>query len=269
MLTKSFLRWAGSKQKLVPQLKQYWGTGYNRYIEPFMGSSQLFFSINPKNAILSDLNSDLVEVYKRIQTHPYSVHAILKTFPISKKEYYKIRALKPRLLGINQRAARFIYLNCLCFNGLYRTNQKGEFNVPYAGSKVNKMPDLYFLNQISEKLEGVQILQGDFESIVLSNVRPGDFVYLDPPFAVENRRIFKQYGPQTFGLDDLERIRNIIERIDNIGASFLLSYAYCREAIDLFSRWNMRKTFTQRNIAGFSTHRRKAAELLISNVNHS
>lgn len=264
---KPFLRWAGSKQKLIPHLQQYWGTGHARYIEPFMGSAKLFFAISPEQAILSDANAFLVEVFNQVKKDPYPIFKILRSFKVSKTEYYKIRAIDPNTLGINQRVARFIYLNKLCFNGLYRTNLNGHFNVPFSGENSFDAAEEYeVLKKAAKKLTNVKIACSDFEKSVTNNVKPGDFVYLDPPYAVENRRIFRQYGPQTFGLDDLERLKYLLRYIDGKGAKFLLSYAYCREAIQIADEWLTEKRFTQRNIAGFSKYRRKAAEMLITNI---
>ena len=267
MRSVGFLRWAGSKQKLIPQLKEYWGNGHNRYIEPFMGSAKLFFSLDTEAAILSDTNKMLIETFTQVQKNPYAVYKVLKEFKVSREEYYRIRDLNPESLGINQRAARFIYLNRLCFNGLYRTNNSGKFNVPYSGENtLNLEEQINILREASKKLKSVKLICGDFEDVVKANVKKGDFVYLDPPYAVNNRRIFKQYGPQTFGIDDLKRLRNLLKLIESTGASFLLSYAYCKEATELFSNWSVKKTFTQRNISGFVEYRRKAAELLVSNI---
>ncbi|TXJ28978.1 MAG: Dam family site-specific DNA-(adenine-N6)-methyltransferase [Chitinophagaceae bacterium] len=266
MTSHSFLRWAGSKQKLIPRLKSYWGSGFDRYVEPFMGSAQLFFSISPECSLLSDLNKELIEVFYQIQKNPYPVYQIASSWEISKRQYYRIRSIDPATLGINQRAARFLYLNKLCFNGLYRTNLSGAFNVPYSGQKPDYICDYQFLKSISKKLENATIVQGDFETIIFEHARPGDFVYLDPPYAVQNRRIFKQYGPQTFGLQDLERLREVLHYLNCINAKFLLSYAYCKEAISIFDDWQVQKTFTQRNISGFAEFRKTAAEVLITNI---
>lgn len=265
--TKAFLRWAGSKQKLVPQLSEYWGNGYSRYLEPFMGSAKLFFSINTNEALLSDINKELVETFNQIKKSPLAVYNILKEYKVSKAEYYKVRSLNPNCLGANQRAARFIFLNKLCFNGLYRTNLKGDFNVPYSGqNKFDIESEYEAIKESSKKLKYAKIICGDFEQIIKQSVKSNDFVYLDPPYAVSNRRIFNQYGPQTFGINDLNRLSRLLSHIDKKGAFFLLSYAYCSEALEIFNTWNIKKKFTQRNIAGFSRHRRKAAELLISNI---
>jgi len=263
---KSFLRWAGSKQKIIPFLKQYWTDNSDRYFEPFMGSAQLFFSLRPKKAILNDINSDLVQTYLQVQRNPYPVHKILSEMKVSSKEYYRIRSINPNTLGTNQRAARFIYLNQLCFNGIYRTNLNGEFNVPFSGENQLKTFSLNVLADVSKKLAKTQIYSDDFEKVVRKHLSKNDFIYLDPPFAVSNRRIFRQYGPDSFGLDDLARLKKLLDDIDKKGAKFLLSYAYCKESISLIKNWNSRKLLVQRNVAGFSKFRRKSAELLISNI---
>ncbi len=267
MATKSFLRWAGSKQKLLPHLKEYWEEGHIRYIEPFMGSAKLFFSLDINEAILSDTNSELVDTFNQIKKNPYPVYKILKSLKVSKTEYYKIRAVDPKSLGRNQRAARFIYLNKLCFNGLYRTNSNGKFNVPYSHDNLFDLKtEIEILKVTSKKLTNAKIICGDFEQIVRSNLAKGDFVYLDPPYAVENRRIFKQYGPHTFGLDDLKRLNELLYFIDKKGAKFLLSYAFCKEAFAIFSKWPHKKRVIQRNISGFAKYRRKAVEVLFTNT---
>lgn len=267
MKSNSFLRWAGSKQQLVPELAKHWDKNkYHRYIEPFMGSAKLFFSLDVDNAILSDINHELIEVFNKIKKDPSPIFRILQTYEVSKDNYYSIRSLDPQKMGINQRVARFLYLNKLCFNGLYRTNSKGVFNVPYSGAtRINYEQEFQVIKASAQKLQNAIIVHGDFECVVKSHVKAGDFVYLDPPYAVENRRIFKQYGPQTFGMEDMIRMKELLKHIDKVGATFLLSYAYCKEAIEIFGDWPSKKKFTQRNISGFAKYRRKAAEILVSN----
>lgn len=262
--TKSFLRWAGSKKRLVPKLRAYWDEGFIRYVEPFAGSASLFFAIGPSRAVLSDINSDLVDALCAVRDHPRAVHNRLRRLPLGKDAYYRIRQEDASELPILDRAARFIYLNRFCFNGLYRTNMSGKFNVPYATSKTGRIPTLNELCISAKVLSCAQITARDFEE-TLRNVRPGDFVYLDPPYAVKNRRIFRQYGPDSFGTEDLTRLASALPHIDRCGATFLVSYAMCKEALEAFGRWHVRRTQTERSIAGFSRHRRKAVEILVSN----
>ncbi|MHB8405068.1 MAG: DNA adenine methylase [Gammaproteobacteria bacterium] len=265
-LPKPFLRWAGSKKKVVPILSEYWDKSYKRYIEPFMGSSVLFFHLQPDQAILSDINSELIDTYSAVKSNPNKVHEALRHLTKGKVAYYKIRNINPKKLNKVSRAARFIYLNRFCFNGIYRTNRDGKFNVPYSNNPRSDLPTKKELVVVSKSLRKVQLHCADFERIISANVMTNDFVYLDPPYAVANRKIFRQYGPQTFGLDDLERLNGVLHDIDKKGAHFLLSYAFCREAKTVFKDWTQRRILTTRNIAGFSKFRRRAVEILATNI---
>jgi DNA adenine methylase len=262
--SKTFLRWAGSKKRLIPKLFPYWGEGCTRYVEPFMGSAALFFAIEPSKAILSDINSDLVETFCAVRDHPRAVHNRLLRLPLGKEAYYQLREEDASRLSALDRAARFVYLNRFCFNGLYRTNMSGKFNVPYAASKTGQLPTQCDLLESSKALSRASIKARDFEKTI-QDVQAGDFVYMDPPYAVQNRRIFRQYGPDCFGTDDLSRLASALPEIDRCGATFLVSYAMCREALEVFKGWHIRRAYTQRSVAGFSRHRRKAMEILVSN----
>lgn len=231
-----------------------------------MGSASLFYATKPRKAILSDLNQELVRTVISVRNHPRAVYNRLVAIPRGKDNYIRLRAVNPSSLEPLERAARFLFLNRYCFNGIYRTNSKGGFNVPYAPSKTGGLPSWPNFFAAARRLKSATILCGDFEKIIVPNVREGDFVYLDPPYAVENRRVFKQYGPQTFGLEDLKRLSRTVSRINRRGAKFVLSYAYSPEAIRLFQRWTARKVFTLRNVSGFAKHRRMAAELIVTNI---
>jgi len=259
------LRWAGSKRQLLPVLSQFWNVRFSRYIEPFMGSACLFFALSPPRALLSDLNGDLVSTYSAVRDTPLEVHQSLRRIPLGKESYYALRKSDPTTMSVADAAARFIFLNRFCFNGLYRTNLSGQFNVPFAPAKTGRLPTKDELHQYSARLRHARLLSGDF-SKTLETVRAGDFVYLDPPFAVANRRIFRQYGPHTFGRTDLTRLSQYLDRIHCAGAHFVLSYAYCKEARQCFGKWSQRRVRLQRNIAGFSSNRKTAVELLVTNL---
>src|SRR5690348_2999207 len=162
---KPFLRWAGSKKKLLPQLSEFWSDSFKRYVEPFMGSAALFFSLDPKKAVLSDINEDLINAFIQVQAHPRAVHNRISKLPKGKEAYYKIRreGLKGSALD---RAARFMYLNRFSFNGIYRTNLKGEFNVPYCNDRYAYLPTLEDLLCASRALSRAKIVASDFESIL-------------------------------------------------------------------------------------------------------
>jgi DNA adenine methylase len=264
-VARSFLRWAGSKRQLVPDLARFWNDSFKRYVEPFMGSACLFFALRPNRAMLGDINRELVETFKIVRSNPRELAAQLDRLPQGENAFYDLRRQSPEALSSIDAAARFIFLNRYCFNGLFRTNREGQFNVPYGPTRSGHLPGERELIAAATLLRRASLKCSDFEAMLL-NVQKDDFVYLDPPFAISNRRMFRQYGPSTFGLRDLDRLENALIRMDRRGAGFVVSYACCKEARLAFSRWPMRKVFVRRNIAGFTHCRRRAAELLISNL---
>ncbi len=263
---RPFLRWAGSKKKLLPRLVEFWSPNYSRYLEPFMGSAVLFFSIAPQRAILSDINDELIEVFSAVKRYPRAIHSRLLELPRGKRAYYKIRKENSNGLGLIDRAVRFIYLNRFCFNGIYRVNQNGKFNVPYGGNSNAYVPTLEDFKSTSAALRRTNIIADDFESTLKKNVRKGDFVYIDPPYAQDNRKVFHQYRPNEFGLEDLNRLARSLDLINRRGAHFLLSYGWCPEALRIFRSWPHQKLMVHRNISGFVESRRLAAELLMTNI---
>jgi DNA adenine methylase len=229
-----------------------------------MGSACLFFELRPDEAVLTDINGDLIRTFVAVLDHPQAVSNRLGKIPLGKRSYYSIRKQRLADLGDADAAARFIFLNRFCFNGLYRTNQTGGFNVPYGSSGTGRLPTAAELWSVASALRNSTITRADFEQ-TLERTTAGDFVYLDPPYAVGNRRVFRQYGPSSFGLHDLQRLADALVSMDDRGVKFVLSYASCAEATEFFKRWTRRKIYIRRNIAGFATHRRRAGEVLISN----
>lgn len=262
---KPFLRWVGSKKKIAPLLAQKAPANFDRYVEPFMGSACLFFHLKCGEALLGDLNQELVCTMQAVRDEPIEIAARLHRLPIADKHtYLKFRAQKTSRLSKNTRAVRFIYLNRYCFNGLWRTNMKGDFNVPFAPLKTGALPSLETLVAASQKLSKAVIQCCDFGDI-LQKTKKGDFVYLDPPYNVSSQRIFREYGPKPFSADDLERMCNDLLALDKKGVAFLLTYADCEVAKKLLNKWNSEIIWTQRNVAGFSKHRRNSREIIVWN----
>lgn len=261
---KPFLRWAGSKRKQLPRLAQFWSSSHVRYIEPFAGSACLFFELAPPKAVLGDNNSNLMEVYQLVRDQPDRLYDRLCRLRRDAETYYRWREKRPADLDLETRVVRFIYLNRNCFNGIYRLNEKGEFNVPM-GTRTGVYFTRSDLALNSSLLQRAQLLDGDF-SRTLKCVRAGDFVYLDPPFALESRRVFRQYGVKSFRTNDVPRLTESLNRIVSIGADFLVSYADCKEARGLAAAWNSIRLPVRRHVAGFSGNRRFAYEWLISNL---
>jgi DNA adenine methylase len=261
-----FLRWAGSKRRLLPVLKTFWTARHRRYVEPFAGSACLFFALKPSKAILGDLNPELISTYIEVK---YRINAVLRELeklpPWNKEEYIRLRSLNPGGLAPPVRAARFIYLNRFCFNGIYRTNLKGQFNVPYSGDRCGAVPADNIFRQCSRRLRGARIVNGDFEQ-VLKHAEKGDLVYMDPPYAVRARRVFREYDPSTFTHEDITRLRYWMERLNASGVNFVVSYAESDEADVLKKHFSYETVAVRRNIAGFAAHRSMTNEVLISNI---
>lgn len=259
-----FLRWAGSKRQLIPVLSRYWESQYCRYVEPFVGSGSLFFSLSPPQAVLGDINSELMSTYKQVKNNVEAVHLALKTMRKGRQNYLRLRAINPLILPPIIRAARFIYLNRFCFNGLYRTNSTGQFNVPYGGKKSGSIPSQKVLAQCSACLRKAELAVGSFE-VTLEKVRPGDFVYMDPPFSIKGKRVFNEYDASAFGSKDLQRLRQWMIKLDRNDVHFLVSYAESEEADFLRDGFYTEVATVKRNIAGFAAKRLSAKEFLISN----
>lgn len=267
---KPFIKWAGSKKLVIPKLvKIVDGLEFETYIEPFAGSAQFYFHLNTQKSILSDTNKDLINTYKFIKSKPKILHSLIDKYGnITETDYYKLRTIYNSCNEKELKSALFIILNKHCFNGLYRLNRKGEFNVPF-GYKVNrKLPSLQELSACSSKLKKTKLLLGDFENIVKSNLVGRCLVYLDPPYAINNKNIFNQYNSTTFGKNDLKRLKNLLKFIDKSKSYFIMSYSYSSELVKEFSGWKQQKIFVKRNIAGFAEYRKKAAELLITNIDY-
>ena len=261
-----FLRWAGSKRRLLPTLQTFWTNKHKRYVEPFAGSACLFFAIKPPKAILGDLNPELIATYIEVK---YRIGAVLKELkklkPENKTEYLRLRGIDIATMTPPARAARFIYLNRYCFNGIYRTNLLGQFNVPYSGVRCGAVPPDEVFEKCSFRLRHARFVNGDFEK-VLAQAEKGDLVYMDPPFAVRARRVFREYDPSTFTHGDIKRLRSWMERLNAKRINFVVSYAESDEADVLRKNFSYETVSVRRHIAGFVASRAMTNELLISNI---
>lgn len=265
--TTPFLRWAGSKRQLLPVLSQYWSDEYERYVEPFAGSCSLFLAVAPKRAVLADKNEELIHTYRIVRRMWRRVYDGLRVLPRNVDTYRRLRAQDPARLSGVDRAIRFVYLNRNCFNGLYRTNREGAFNVPYSSSRTGALPPTDVFEECARLMRAARLRAWDFGT-TLRYAREGDFVYLDPPYAVETRRVFREYGPKQFSEVDLGRLSDHLDRLDDRGVVFLVSYADCAAARKQFKKWHTRRIRVRRHIAGFHGARRRAFELLVSNRAH-
>jgi DNA adenine methylase len=232
-------------------------------VEPFAGSACLFFELAPKAAVLGDSNKELMELYRVVRDEPERLYRRLCRIGRDPSTYLRWRRLEPRSLDRETRALRFLYLNRNCFNGIYRTNMAGDFNVPM-GTRLGGYFSKDDLLGCSKLLQRTALVAGDFVK-TLERVKAGDFVYLDPPYAVTSRRIFREYGKKTFDAADIPRLSECLTAIVKRDADFLVSYADCAESRALALDWYSVRLPVKRHIAGFAGDRRNAYEWLISN----
>ena len=263
---KPFLKWAGGKRALIHAIMAVAPKNYDRYFEPFLGGGALFFTLKPKKAFLSDINFEITNTYRQIQRNPQNVINLLKKINHSKEMYYKIRRKRSR--SEIQKASRFIYLNRTCWNGLYRENQKGEFNVPIGKYKNPIICDKENLMRVSALLNNARALicKADFEK-QLEKAKKGDFVYLDPPYVTTHKNNgFLQYNKKIFSLEDQKRLYNVFVGLDKKGCKVVLSNADHDFISDLYSSFNVHPPIRRGNtLAALPNKRGLVTELLITN----
>jgi DNA adenine methylase len=261
---RPFLRWAGSKRGLLPVLVSCIPKVYGTYFEPFVGSACLFFATHPIAGVLGDFNPELITTYDTIRRHPRRVARRLTGFGSNADDYYSIRALDPSTLSDIDRAARFVHLNRHCFNGVYRTNRKGEFNVPF-GSRIGSVPTERDFYRCSVALRSVAFVTDDF-GVTLRTARRGDFAYLDPPYSTSVRPSYGEYGYGAFTRADEARLLQQLVELDRREVTVLLSYADDGMLIEALKGWSIVKLRVQRRIGGVGGRRTVVSEILASNT---
>lgn len=262
---KPFLRWAGSKRSVVKKLSENAPSSFSKYIEAFVGSGALFFHLNPKQAVLSDLNWDVVNLFNQVKTSPEELHQLLTNLKRNKDTYLAVRESFGTETNDLNRAVSMLFLNRNCFNGLFRTNKAGKFNVPYAAQGRGNYPTIEELVASSQRLENVRIIHGDFHTVVSREVQNSDFVYLDPPYVKSEGRIFNEYVKGHFNHGDTERLAQLLREIHSKGAFFLLSFIDDPIVRDIAEEWGYETYLVQKNIAGFAASRRRSPEILVRN----
>ncbi len=268
-----FIKWAGGKEKLLEQYKNLFPKKFNSYYEPFVGGGAVFFYIKqkfqPKNIMISDINSELIDAYKIIRNSPEKLIIELKQhkeYHLSegKKYYLTIRSTDPKNLPSLERASRFIYLNKTCYNGLYRVNSKGEFNVPMGKYKD---PDIIQKEKIlfaSKLLKNVKIKKMSFEKII-NYVKKGDFVYFDPPYYPEKKTSFTKYNKTNFLEEEQKKLYDIFKQLNRKGVFLMLSNSNTDFIKTLYKDYNIHFVNANRMINSDSKNRGKIKELVITN----
>lgn len=266
-ISRPLLRWAGGKTHLVRHLLQSLPVDCRArvYREPFLGAGSLFFALRPEKAVLSDANEHLISCYRHVRDNCTSVRRHLASYGARSTEsrYYDVRDQYNRSRFSAAQAARFIFLNKTCFNGIFRVNTKGEFNVPYGWKQQPALPDPEKLRNVGEALLKAELRVTDFQDAV-ADAEPGDFVYLDPPYpALNGTAYFTHYTASRFSDADHEKVASACHEMDRRGCLFLVSNADTEKIRTLYQNYNCRTVDATR----FLTCKTKYStrELLITN----
>jgi len=234
---------------LIPVLADFIPANYNKYIEPFVGGGALYFYLNPDQAVIADSNLELITTYKTIRDNVDDVIGILASYRNEESFYYKIRSLNTSKLSVQERAARLIFLNKTCFNGLYRVNKKGVFNVPY-GKGNNEFLNEDLLRDVAVFLRNTLILHSDYIDVLREYAEEGDLIFLDPPYyPVSQYADFKRYTKEFFYHQDHINLKNEFARLTDIGCHVLLTNSSHPVILDLYKDYDIRILNTKRLIS--------------------
>ena len=270
-LVKPFVKWAGGKRQLMDEIRKYIPAGISTYYEPFLGGGAVWFELQPKRYVVNDINKEMINVYRTIKTDVEALITELKTHVNEPEVFYQVRELDrtPEYQNMTpiQKAARIIYLNKTCFNGLFRVNSQGYFNVPFGNYK---NPDI--INEITLRAvhnflnasEG-EILNEDFE-VVMKGAKKGSFVYLDPPYdPVSDSSSFTGYTLDGFGRKEQIRLKNACDELHKKGCKFLLSNSSTPFIRELYAEYHIQTVQANRNINANGSGRGRIDEVLVMN----
>lgn len=263
-MTEPFLKWPGGKRwaaKLIADLVRSHLSG--RYFEPFLGGGAVFFELQPREATLSDVNTDLVNTYAQVRDQSSAIRKLLKTMRVTKRDYYRVRRSEPT--DAVERATRFLYLNRTAFAGMYRVNRAGRFNVPYGGG--DRTPESLWntslLTDARAALARVELVVSDFEPM-LDRAEEGDVVYCDPTYTVaHDNNGFVRYNERNFSWDDQRRLSNAAKRAATRGATVIVSNAFHESIRKLYAPYQGERLERQSLISPNIQARRLVAEYLL------
>jgi DNA adenine methylase len=268
-----FLKWVGGKRQIMPSIVAYFPQNIKtcQYVEPFVGGGAVLFHLQPKKAIINDLNAELINVYRVIKNNPGALIADLKKHENNSAYFYAIRNLDRtpdyKNLSDIDRASRIIYLNKTCFNGLYRVNNAGEFNSPFGNYKNPNIINEPVLKAVGKYLRSndIELLNEDYET-VLDKVGQDSFVYLDPPYhPVSISSNFTGYVQGGWNMFDQVRLREACDKLNAKGIKFLLSNSSANFIKDQYKQYNINTVKANRAINSDGANRGEVNELLIRN----
>ncbi len=267
---RPFVKWAGGKTQLLPSLLRLLApVEFSQYLEPFAGSGALFFSLCPQRAYLSDTNPQLMNCYQVVKSNVEALIQQLEKHVYEKDYYYQIRSADREELFADwsavEQASRFIYLNKTCYNGLYRVNSKGQFNVPFGLHKNPTIADADNLRACSQALKNTRLVEAGFEEVSYEAKR-GDFVYFDPPYVpLSSTAYFTSYTSNGFDVAMQTRLAEVCAELDTMGVHFMASNSHTTLILDLYRRFNVHVVEASRAINSKGNRRGKVKEVVVVN----
>lgn len=249
IITKPVLKWAGGKTQLLQEIRPLIPSTFNKYIEPFIGGGAVFFDLNPNQAVIADSNPELINLYNVIANDVEALIRSLSRHKNDKDYFYKIREKSWQDLTPVQSASRTLFLNRTCFNGLYRVNKKGQFNVPFGGYKNPNICNKLNLRNVSEQLAGKTIVCGDYKTVLKKYAKSGDLVFLDPPYLpISEYSDFKRYTKEQFYEEDHRELADEVKRLSDIGCTVILTNSNHPLVHELYNQYQIEVFKTKRNI---------------------
>jgi DNA adenine methylase len=260
-----FLKWVGGKRALLPQISGRYPRHFGRYFEPFVGGGAVFFDLQPQSGVLSDLNEELVIAYRVVQNEVEALIRHLQGHRNDEDYYYELRAQDPEHLEEVERASRLLFLNRTCFNGLYRVNAKGRFNVPFGKYKNPTICNPRSLRAASEALQGVELHHRGYEAIV-EEARKGDFIYFDPPYHPRTATSdFTSYTAAGFSAQDQAKLAEAFTTLDRKGCKVMLSNSDTPLIQELYEAFHIDIVAAPRLVNRDATKRGPVDEVLVRN----
>ena len=267
----TLVKWVGGKKQLLSQLEPLFPKEFNNYFEPFAGGGAVAFYLiktrNPNKVFISDINEELIDAYNIVKNNPNELIKLLEQYKENhnKENYYAVRAKDPKLLTKLERAARFIYLNKTCFNGLYRVNLKGGFNVPMGKYKNPAIAKIEDLTEISQLLENTKVELKQFHRAV-ETAEEGDFVYFDPPYYPLNRTSnFTSYTKDSFLEAEQIKLAKTFKELDKKGVKVMLSNSDTKFIKDLYKDYEIKEVKATRMINCNAAKRGMIKEIVVKN----
>lgn len=268
------LKWVGGKRQLLKDIKPLIPEDIKKYYEPFFGGGAVLFETQPKSAVINDANEELMNVYRTIRDDCEHLIELLKEHneKNTAEYYYEVRGFDRdqklyESMPLTERAARIVYLNKTCYNGLFRVNQSGQFNAPYGKYKNPNIVNEETLRAISKYLSKakIEIKSGDYKDAI-KGARAGSFVYLDPPYhPISYSSSFTGYTNNGFGIKEQQELKAQCDKLNSKGVKFLLSNSYCDFILDLYKDYNIKLVSAKRAINSKADKRGEVGEVLIAN----